>query len=247
MRRRSIGRKQAEDILEGRSEPNNPVGRVLAAARAPAEPEELAGIDTAAAAFASAAAAATDHPGDVISAPHPPHGAPVRTLVAGTTTRKIIAAAAAVAAAGGIAVAVTVSGGSEPAPHPSISPSSSSAAPSTPPSSSAAPTSTHPASSTTPTPSGSRRTTAAGQSRRDLCRSWLHASASARIQEPQFRVLITAAGGVSRVELYCTRLLAGISKPPPVRASPLPTSIVPSTPRVRVSTPRVRVSTPHLP
>jgi hypothetical protein len=68
----------------------------------------------------------------------------------------------------------------------------------------------------------------------------LNASASARIQDPRFRVLIHAAGGVALVDRYCTGLLASVPKPPPpVRSSGVPTSILPSAPRVRVSSPHL--------
>jgi hypothetical protein len=246
VRRRSVGRRRAEDILDGRADPNDPVGRVIAAAQNPPQADEIAGLDVAAAALTASTAASTSAApaGEQLSAPTA-HGATLTTLVAGTTARKIIAAAAVAAVAGATAVAITVGGRSSPAPGPSTttghtSPVSSSA-PHSNPSKSAAST----AQASTSGSSSGAGNGARDRALRDLCRTWLSASADVRAHNPKFRILIKAAGA-TKVDPYCAGLLK-IEPGSRITRPTLPTSVAPSTSRVRLTTPRVRVSTPSVP
>jgi hypothetical protein len=239
VRRRSMRRSRAEAILDGRADPNDPVARVVGAAQA-AEEDEPAGLDAAVAAFTSAGiATGAASAGDTISAPTPPRGAALRTVLAGSAVRKIIAVvvAALVAAAGAVAVVAIVGHRSGPGPAPSTSASHSATASSVPPRSSPAPSSPAGRRSSTAGPPGGTASRPAPAALRDLCRTWL-AGPSARIHSPKFRVLIDVAGGVSRVAPYCHSLL---------NALPGSGANLPSPSRVRPSTPRVSVTPPRLP
>lgn len=238
VRRRSMRRSQAEAILDGRADPNDPVARVVGAAQA-AEEDEPAGLDAAVAAFTSAGiATGAASAGDTISAPTAPRGSALRTVLAGSAARKIIAVVvAALVAAGTVAVVAIVGHRSGPGPAPSTSASHSATASSVPPRSSPAPSSPAGRRSSTAGPPGGTASRPAPAALRDLCRIWL-AGPSARIHSPKFRVLIDVAGGVSRVDRYCHSLL---------NALPGSGANLPSPSRVRPGTPRVSVTPPRLP
>src|SRR4051794_6861115 len=98
MKHRPLRRSRAhlDDLLDGQVAAGDPLAGLVAAVRAPAQPSELAGLDAALVAFASAASVA----------PAPEEKIPMLKSVAGRLLAlKILAVVAGTAAAGGVAYA----------------------------------------------------------------------------------------------------------------------------------------------
>ena len=199
----------------------DPLAELIGAAAAPAKPGELAGLDAALAVFASA-----EVPAGAITPERPPM---IKSLAAKMFATKVLAVLFGVGIAGGVAYAATsgVLPNHSAAPlHTPPAASSSVAGPSG--SSSSAPgTSGAPGSSdsTEPSDTGSpsathQHTSTPSPSLVGLCNAWLHRpSGSGKAdQSAAFQVLVTAAGGTSAVDGYCTTLLA--SAHPSATATP---------------------------
>ncbi len=213
---RRYDRATLEQLLEGASPRRDELAALLAAARAAATEDELAGLGAALAAFVAAPTRAGNPSAAALGAVRRPR----RTRLSSFGVRAAVAAAAGAAVLGGVALADT-SGGTPP-------PLSGHAADAAGPHSSAAPrTSTGSLSGvTTPesdrtgtepvgTPSG-RPTATPSPALAGLCQAWLsrphqHGAAD---ESAAFRVLIATAGGKDAVTAYCTSVLAS-SRPSP--------------------------------
>lgn len=163
-----------------------PLAVPLAAARAPAMAQELAGEQTALAAFQAAA-----HLDDPVPQPRRP------SMLKTTLAKLLTVKAAAVAALGVGGVALAASTGVVPTPLGST--------PTTPPASHApaAPTTTpsHPA-------AGGSSHAAPSPSLRGLCKAYAKVAANPgkTLSNPAFTALINAAGGAKHVNAYCATL-----------------------------------------
>jgi len=218
MKHRPLRRSRAhlDDLLDGRVTSGDPLADLVAAVRAPAQPSELAGLDAALAAFASAASVA----------PTPEEKTPMlKSVVGRALALKILALVAGTAAAGGVAYAAvsdTIDNPSNGAAHgkSALAPGqtkshgdddSSSASgsesddPSDGSSSASGSESDEPSGSDSSSPSSSP-----SPSLRGLCTAWLaHPKNDAKLStNPAYSVLVTAAGGMDSVNGYCTTLLA---------------------------------------
>ncbi|MFF3865938.1 hypothetical protein [Micromonospora sp. NPDC001898] len=213
-----------EDAVGPGSPGGDPLARLLAAAAGPTRPGELAGEETALAAFRAARVA--------------PASAPARTprrLTVGVVAW--IGALAVTATAGAAVAASTLDRAEKPAPP---APSTASASPADPgatgptaprPTGSGPGGSPSPIPAPTATPSGAgpsgparpgtpgtdTRSPAPGRSGAGaqlpgLCRAYLAKSAAQReraLEKPGFAPLVAAAGGAAEVESFCQDLLAG--------------------------------------
>ncbi|MEH1015741.1 hypothetical protein V6U90_21835 [Micromonospora sp. CPCC 206060] len=208
MRFRRSGRPDrdaADRLLDSPTPPTgadpDPLARLLAAAAAPAQPDELAGEEAAMAAFRTIRAAAPE-----------PATPPASSRRRGTGAVAWIAGLATVATAG---VAVAAGGlgrtGSPTPPPTPVTPSGSAAATSTAPAttttrSGAAPTTSGVPSLTT----GTTRPSSGDLDARGLCAALLSKGSAERAREissPRYRQLVVAAGGQQQVEGYCRQLL----------------------------------------
>lgn len=199
---------------EDRPVPVDTLTELFAAAAGPPEPDELAGEDAVVAAFR-----AHQFGRDRSDRHRPATGTPLTAgaRLARWFTIKGIAVCAGTLAAGGVAVAATT--GSLPAPpadrSPAIQPSQRPPVPSGPP--------THPATHASPAATRSASTV-------QLCLVFVHAAPRAREElldrVPDYQILVTQAGGRSRVEAYCGRVLA--ASPLPGTTPDLPSWAVPS-------------------
>ncbi|WP_328347396.1 hypothetical protein [Micromonospora sp. NBC_00421] len=209
---RTVDRAEAERLLDptgtGTPSTDDPLARLLAAAAAPARPDELAGEHEAVAAFRAARTAAT--PGPAVA------GRRRRRLTTGVVAW--IAGVAATATAGVAFAAVTLddrppertpgpgpsaseTGSTRPTPHRQGPSRRSTAAPGGTPSVTAVP----PATPHDGKPAGSGKLV--GQ-----CRAYLAKSSEQRLKavtRPGFADLVAAAGGADRVEAYCRELVPG--------------------------------------
>ncbi|MEH1029438.1 hypothetical protein V6W11_16990 [Micromonospora profundi] len=211
-----------------------PVARLLAAAAAPARPEELAGTEAAVAAFRAARAAE-----GVTAAPpvaRRPHG---RRLTTGALAWIGAVAATATAGAAFAAAGLDLTPDPEP-PAPTSAPSTSGGTAASP---SVAPSRPTP-STTRPGVQPAPPTPQAGASPNShlhgLCRAWQAKKPAQRekaLRTPSFQRLVTAAGGAAEVEAYCQRLVPeakpGKSTPP----SPPGPSTPPESAKVKPSRP----------
>ena len=264
---RWMTRRQAEDILAGRAAPDDPVARVISAAQAMPEPQEVAGLDAAVAAFGSAADGTTEP----VSAPRAtPSGHRVGSWLTGISTAVKIAIAVLLAAIAAAVAVLTAHRGRPPTTPPpppvtslhSVQPTpspGSATSPGTPSGSASGGPSSGVPSSTSTGPSSTSGTTASAGSQssgpesgsphpsraevRQLCREWLAADVSAR-QSARYLPLIAAAGGSGHVSVYCTALLGGVpTTPPPTHAS-APTTATPlSVPHAPPTRPASRLPT----
>ncbi|SCL27527.1 hypothetical protein [Micromonospora inyonensis] len=177
---------------------DDPVARLLAAAVAPARPDELAGEDAALAAFRAARA-------------QRPATGPARPRR--TARAAVWLAGFAVAATAGVAVAAVGLDRSDPPPAP---PAPTTGVP-VPPESAPVPTpTTGSGASTTGSPPGSGHPRSIGPhppgpaAQRGLCTAYLAKPADQRatsLENPTFRPLVEAAGGPGRVDAYCRGLV----------------------------------------
>jgi hypothetical protein len=223
MKHRPLRRSRAhlDDLLDGRVTSGDPLGELVAAVRAPAQPNELVGLDAAVAAFVSAASVA----------PSPEEKTPMLKSVAGRLLAlKILAVVAGTAAAGGVAYAavsdnvITPHGNSAAASHHPGQGDDSDSDDSSGSSSAESSDSDEPSGSDTGSESGSGSESASGSdtgspssspspSLRGLCTAWLaHPQNDSKLStNPAFSVLVTAAGGMDAVNGYCTTLLASVA------------------------------------
>jgi hypothetical protein len=205
-----------DDILDGDDAGDEAVGRLLRAARGPATPDELGGLDAATAAFRAVhdpAAAAEDAP------PH--HKASlVRRFATATLATKLLLGSAAAVAAGAVtyaAVDVTRRPDTRPPPAPVSSTNAPPTGSGTQPSSPSGTTSRTgsptdlPSGSVLPSTGGSAATsgTPTSVALTALCRSWLaEPNRSARLAaSAPYRPLVRVAGSTARVEGYCVALV----------------------------------------
>jgi hypothetical protein len=226
-RDRHLSNDDVEQLLAGAPLDSPDLDELLAAASAPAQPDELTGLDDAIVAFRAAPgelAAGTGHRGRFA----------IKTLASGVLATKIVAGAVGAAAVGGVALAAGVGHVGQQATSHRIS---SSHAPLTvgatqrhAQSRTAAHTSPAPTASVTsrsthsPRPSTSAPGRSVARSSRSnspspallgLCRAWeaqkahtMHPDFRGRWDDnPAFSALITAAGSPSAVDQYCTSLL----------------------------------------
>ncbi|OJF12997.1 hypothetical protein [Couchioplanes caeruleus] len=207
-RRHAIDRATAEHLLSGgparRDTVTEPLARLLDAATAPARAAELAGEDTAVAAFRR-----------VHREPVPPPWRPdmIKTALVKLATAKLLAATAGAASIGGIALAagtgslpdaaqdVAHSAFDAPAPH---------AGASAHPDASAGPA-PHAAASARPDASATagRGEGSPSPSLTGLCQAYTARPAGERgkaLDSPAFTVLVTTAGGRDKVDTYCAAL-----------------------------------------
>jgi len=193
---RRVSRRTARRVLRGAPvEVSDALAGLLAAAVAPPHDGELDGEQAAVAAFVAGAHHATS--------PRPRSPSLIRTTLVKLLTVKAAAAAVAVIAVGGVAAVAATSHLSSPSGG---SPASAS-------------TSSHPASSSAPmthTTDGRSGTSEAGHeatpspSLLGLCHAYTAGAGSEHgkaLESPAFTALITAAGGKSKVDGYCTTLL----------------------------------------
>jgi hypothetical protein len=236
-------RAELEDLLDGRTESDDALGRTMQAARAEGTPDELAGLEAATAAFRTARAEDADAPEYVPAR----RGIPVlRRLATATLATKVAIGVAAVAASAVTYAAVDVNRAPAPAPPPastsaSTSPPSSSPAssgsPSRPSSSARQPSRTATPTSRSSTPGSTSRTgsppassTTSGVSLAGLCRQWLarpgrHLDLA---NDPQFRPLLRAAGTAAQIEAYCTDLVGAPTSASKPSRPKVPTSLTPT-------------------
>jgi hypothetical protein len=221
-------RKRYEQLLDSAGADDDPLTHALAAARAPADTDELAGLDAALAAYATAAAGSQTLSRNAAGRPSRLRPVSVlRGMAAASLVTKIVAGAVAAAAVGGIALAATSEGHHHaPMPHPGTTTSAtgrpSSSAPSSsgvgsaPPSSSSSPTGPR---SVTGPPSSGVSLPPLNESFRGLCQAWISRPPNNGNADntPAVARLITAAGGADKVEAYCVALLAtpGSTSPAP--------------------------------
>lgn len=239
MRHQPLRRNRAhlDDLIERRDPAHDPVARLLAAASAPAQSGELAGLDSAVAAFAAAPTGAVPLEEKI----------PMLKNIAGRLAAvKILAVAAGVLATGGVAFAAVSS--NHPA-RPTLAGISSGAAGSDSastdgPTGSSSATASGSATSGTDSSSGRPSHTATpSPSLPGLCTAWLaHPRDVTKMSNnPAFSVLIKAAGGTDAVNGYCTTLLASAHPSHPAhptqaqntashpRPTPRPSHSVPTT------------------
>lgn len=199
-------------ILDDRRAPADPLSRLVAAAKAPGQPWELAGLEAATAVFMTAAASPIDgHLAQGMIMMPDRHR---RTIAA-----KLVAAVAGILAVGGVAYAATSVGAANSAHRaPASSATDSSSA-------TASQSATTSSSATESSPVGSGSTSASGTespshpvgtpspSLVGLCRAWLArpADAGKADQSAAFTVLVTAAGGKDNVIGYCATVLGSPS------------------------------------
>src|SRR4051812_10814358 len=210
MKHRPMRRSRAhlDDLLDGQVAAGDPLAGLVAAVRAPAQPSELAGLDAALVAFASAASVA----------PAPEEKIPMLKSVAGRLLAlKILAVVAGTAAAGGVAYAavsdtVTSPHGNSAAAsdHPSDHPTegsddsdstSASGSDSDDPSDSDEPSGSDTGTGGASGSDSSEPSSSPSPSLRGLCTAWLaHPQNNAKLAaNPAFSVLVTAAGGADSV------------------------------------------------
>ena len=212
-------RAHLDDLLDGRITPGDPLADLVAAVRAPANPTELAGLDAALVAFASAASVA----------PAPEEKVSMLKSVAGRLLAlKILAVVAGTAAAGGVAYAAvsdtmnTPHGNSAAAhsQHPSKSDddsesdgTSAAGTESDDPSDSDAPSGSDTGSGSASGSESDEPSSSPSPSLRGLCTAWLaHPQNDSKLAtNPAYSVLVTAAGGMDSVNGYCTTLLASVA------------------------------------
>ncbi|MEU4569241.1 hypothetical protein [Micromonospora sp. NPDC023956] len=232
-RSRRPDEQTAERLLDTAAPSDQPVARLLAAAAAPARPDELAGEDAALAAFGAVRA---QRPVPVPDPPRPRRTAPVVAWLAGL----------AVVATAGVAVATADLHRSDPPPTPPAPTTAPAPAESAPTSTSPAPSTTTgaPGPATPPGPGPRRSTDSRGPgpaAQHGLCTAYLAKPAGHRgaaLKTPAFRTLVEAAGGPGRVEGYC-RDLVGDSPGRPPSHTHRPKPDKPTGPPVtRPSTPR---------
>jgi hypothetical protein len=240
-------RGELEDVLDGRTESDDALGRAMQAARAEGTPNELAGLEAATAAFRTARAGDADAPEFVPAR----RGIPVlRRLATATLATKVAIGVAAVAASAVTYAAVDVNRAPAPAPPPASTSASASSMSSSPPSSNSSPRPTSSAPqpsrtgtptsrsaprSTSPTGSAPASSATSGVSLAGLCRLWLARPGRhlALANDPQFRPLLRAAGTAARIEAYCTDLVgAPTSASKPSRPT-VPSAAPTLTPRVK--------------
>jgi hypothetical protein len=231
-------RKRYEQLLDSVGTNDEPLAQLLRTARAPAQPDELSGLDAALAAYAtSAAGSGTATSAAERLAERPSRFRPasiLKGLAAASLVTKIIAGAVAAAAVGGIALATSsVEHNHRPTPRTGSTSSSqgqpSSALPPSPSTSGSHPRtlSSTPSGLSTPgataaagSPSSSDSATTLDESLKGLCRAWLSRPPNTGNADntPAAARLIAAAGGEDQVDAYCTALLAV-----PATTSPDPT------------------------
>ncbi|MER7893854.1 hypothetical protein ABTX15_28990 [Micromonospora sp. NPDC094482] len=204
---RPVDRAESDRLLDTprAGEPaasTDPLAALLAAAAAPARPDELAGEEAALAGFRAARAAP----------------APVRAPRRRRFTARALAWAAGVlatATAGAAFAAVSLDGPPDPTPPPGpATPAPSTGRPDGSPTGGATPTG-DPGASPTPAPSpGSSGPSAVPKRDGALaghCRAYLAKNPAQRqkaLETPGFAPLVAAAGGAGQVEAYCQRLVA---------------------------------------
>jgi hypothetical protein len=224
-------------ILEDRPAAPDALTRLVAAAKAPGQPSEMAGLQAATAVFTTAAA--TPDRDDLALGTITMPDRRAKAVAA-----KFVATVAAVLAVGGVAYAATTVGAPNSAhtaatsssgatssrsaaasgPAASSSPGSGSASASDT-SSASDPSASNPASVSgsasvsdtgRPThPSATHPSAAPNPSLVGLCRAWLArpTDAGKADQSAAFTVLVTAAGGKDNVTAYCTIMLTSLSLP----------------------------------
>jgi hypothetical protein len=211
-------------LLNGRPTAVDPLANLVAAVRAPAQPNELVGLDAALAAFSAA-------PGVAES---PEENIPMLKSVAGRLLAlKILAVAAGTAAAGGVAYAAVNGNLDSPNGNSSAVATDGSDAPGSSGADSSAPGSDDSSSlpgsgsETEPSESGSgsesdepSKSASPSPSLKGLCTAWLaHPRDIAKVStNPAFSVLIKAAGGPDAVNGYCTALIASAHPTHPSQA-----------------------------
>ncbi|MGW3607714.1 MULTISPECIES: hypothetical protein [unclassified Micromonospora] len=177
----------------------DPLAGLLAAAAAPARPEELAGEQAALAAFRAARAGPESTP-----APAPGRW----RFTAGALAW--VAAVLATATAGAAFAAVTLDRPEEPVPPSGpATPAPTTGRPDGPPAGGGAATTGDPGRS--PTATSARRSPSSGpEDRAGLCRAYLAKKPAQRekaLETPGFQPLVAAAGGAAQVDAYCQRLV----------------------------------------
>jgi len=209
MRHRPPRRTRAhlDDLIDGRPTTSDPLAGLVAAVRAPAQPHELGGLESALAAFAAAPVAPLT----------PEEKTPMLKSVAGRLLAlKVLAVTAGAAAAGGVAYAATTGDLSVPHGQSALHANAhSSGAPESDDESSSS-EGTDSSSASSPAESGSSSesdesgSAAPSPSLVGLCHAWLaHPSNNAKLStNPAYSVLVTAAGGVDAVNGYCATVLA---------------------------------------
>jgi len=214
-----LNRANAEAILTGTATERSELAQIIAAARGPATSDDLAGEAAAMIRFQAARLE-----------PAAAHGVTVRKRMSDKllAAKVGIAAALAAAATGGVALAAAAHTQTEPAHH-ALPASTSVAAPShdgtpTPRATRAAvpppppPSHAAAASAAPPAPGGAGSHPSASPSRslRGLCIAYFanEITGGKRMDNPAFGALVTAAGGKSKITIYCLTLL---------RADPHPT------------------------
>ncbi len=199
-----LTRRSAAQLLDGSpGDGTHGVAQLLSAARAASHQTELAGESTALAMFRAATLAPT---------PVPRRPPMIKTTIAKLLAAKLLTASAVAAAAGGVALAAVT--GALPNPlgqtHSSAAPApahtSSQSVPTAPDRSSDQ--ATEPAS--TSTTGAARPSATPTPSLMGLCRAY-QAGATRNsgnaLNSPAFTALVTAAGGVQKLDSYCTTLI----------------------------------------
>ena len=209
-----LSRANAEAILTETATERSELAQIVAAARAPATSDELAGEAAAMIRFQAARLEPAGAPGLTVR----------KRLSDKLLAAKVgIAAALAAAATGGVALAATAHTQTAPA-HRAPPASTSLAAPShdgTPESkatkAAVPPPPSHAAASAAPTApgGGSHPSAAPSPSLRGLCVAYLANGIAdgKRMDNPAFGALVSAAGGKDKVTAYCQTLLRGDAHP----------------------------------
>lgn len=205
---RRLDRRAAERLLGGaRADVPDALAGLLAAAAAPPRDDELAGEQAAATAFRL--------PADHGTLPRPRSSWMIRPALATSRPMRMAVAVTAICVASGVAaVAATghlaMPGGGSPVP--ASSPTSASATNN--------PTTTIGPTSVRGVPATERGATERGATQTDggpapsltgLCHAYLAGAGAEHgkaVQNPAFTALVTAAGGSSHVDAFCTGLLA---------------------------------------
>jgi hypothetical protein len=228
---RPLSRANAEKVLTGTASPPAELAHIIAAARGPADSDELAGEAAAMIRFQ----AARLEP----AAAHAPT-VPKRTSDKLLAAKLGIAAALAAAATGGVALAAAAHTQTEPARDatPASTPVAAPSHDGTPTpkaTTTTAPAPSHAATASAAPPApaggaGSHPSASPSPALRGLCIGYfaMGSSDGKVIDNPAFRALVTAAGGKGKVTAYCQALLPADPNPTgPARSHPVGPPIFP--------------------
>ena len=203
-RKSALSRAELDDLLDGRSTSDAPLGALIKAAAAPGAAHEIGALPAALAAF------------DASPVGYHPHVSRKKKTMIGSAlanvlAAKVLAASAAAAAVGGVALAAATGHLSSLPSHPGGTPSASQAQHSN--ASTNAPSGLH--STTPPVTRGSGQSSthpsaSPSPSLYGLCQAWVSGAGTAghAASNPAFTALITAAGGADAVDSYCAGVLA---------------------------------------